>query len=944
MAKKITKDEIFDKGLFDSIISDANKTIDVFDKLDKEILSFIDSVKKSMANLDVATKDGIKDLITLSKSLNAVALKTLEIEKQKILLEKETIKNQNRLVTSKKEQLSAEQSLQRQREKGIAQMEKEARKVAEAERPYNKMSGTLNKLIKDYRDLVLVGQENTNVALNMKKQIDSLDATLKKVDATTGRHQRNVGNYSSAYNGLGNSINQLTREMPAFANSMQTGFMAISNNLPIFFDEIEKIKQANVELKASGEPTKSVMKQIAGSIFSVGTALSVGVTLLTVYGAKLVDWIFTNTKAEESIKRRREQEKLANEETKKAREYIGRESTEFVGLIMQLKSTNKNSKERIDLIKKINDDYGITLNNIKNEAKFQESLNLVVKDYIETIKARYKIERNQEYINKNLQKQEEIKIDLQQKRNKLLAAEIAYEVAKKQFGQDAENSNAKQILDEQIKSIQDLENALASAEERLLYYGYSTLNLTETAGKFTKETKESTKALEDYTIQVKELQNARIEDAKQRRIAELELKYSTDLSAIKADGIKANELRIELEKQYLSDLKDLQVEFDKIRNEENDKKIKFINDQHLLDIENQIQAKEIEMQTELNNADSEKEKYNIRKVYGDELRALKIKQLEEQKRIELQNYELTEKEKLSIQEKYDLEILKLKEGTIQEGEDLDKKALEKEKKRLEEMRNFRRQIFNELLDELKRQSEARESQYDKDIQTQKDFQSQLQAQANAGVITAQQSIAQSIKAEEKATEAKKKEAKKQDRLDKIKMYTQMVNNFLDQKNTPAEAGTKAFAGVGIIEGISKFFKGFVKGTKWKLGDEDKPFMSGVDGHIVRVDSSEAIINGGLMNKAEKAGIKSTEQLVNSAVMYQNYNPQMMRMNDDRQGFNSIGAMMSIEPITQRLESLEQTIKNKVEFSMHPYLVNGIVKGVETHEKSKNLTRKNIIKS
>jgi hypothetical protein len=55
-------------------------------------------------------------------------------------------------------------------------------------------------------------------------------------------------------------------------------------------------------------------------------------------------------------------------------------------------------------------------------------------------------------------------------------------------------------------------------------------------------------------------------------------------------------------------------------------------------------------------------------------------------------------------------------------------------------------------------------------------------------------------------------------------------------------------------------------------------------------------------------------------------------------------MMSIEPITQRLESLEQTIKNKVEFRIDPYIVNGIVKGVMETEKSKNLTRKNIYKS
>lgn len=95
----------------------------------------------------------------------------------------------------------------------------------------------------------------------------------------------------SSYNGLGMSINQLTREMPAFTNSMQTGFMAISNNIPTLVDELGRLKQANVELVASGQPAKSIFKQLASGLFSWQTALSVGITLLTMYGPKLIEWV-----------------------------------------------------------------------------------------------------------------------------------------------------------------------------------------------------------------------------------------------------------------------------------------------------------------------------------------------------------------------------------------------------------------------------------------------------------------------------------------------------------------------------------------------------------------------------------------------------------------------------------------------------------------------------
>jgi tape measure domain-containing protein len=1134
MSNEIKRSEIAESDLFkeigDSAIKNA-KSVEVLNdglkKTSKEVLALMSGLSKN------SQKD-IQELVNLSKTLNKL---TESIVRNNKLIDDSVKLN----VLSKKEQLSAEQSLQRQREKGIAQMEKEAKKIAEAERPYNKMSATLNDLRKKYKDLAVSGNENTASARAMKREIDSLDKTLKKADGSVGQFQRNVGNYPQTFKAIGSALSQLGLAFGVFSTirgiaeteiKLQSLQLALKNvmgtqekynqsfsflsklsrdygqDLTVLVDTykgfIASSESSNLSLETRNKIYQSVIKsgsslalsndQIQGSLLAISQMFSKGTVsaeeLRGQLGERLPGAFGIMAKSigvseAELGKMMQRGEVMAKDVLPKFAEELEKtfganasKNLETIGgawnvlqteISLYINEANKggaitkqiagaigflannietiitvlgkaikawitfkavmyamNLKEQIgnwsNLKGKISDTAVSFKDAESNARKFGQSIKSIgwttligavselaislydVANGYDVAKKRAELfAKYQKFAelqsNKNIESiQDEIDANDRMLKSKIATGEITQKQAldlqqqfltKKQFAKEesdfetrtnkvvyksrldlvrdliAEEIRRKNLSKSYIKQLEEesFKNRFAIADEEAkidasnvkikAYHAFfdvlestnnSLVDESNELKKTTKDTKEKTKAIEDYTIKVKELQNARIPDEQQRRTAELELKYTTDLSAIKADGIKANELRIELEKQYLSDLKDLQAEFDKIRNEENDKKVKFINDQHLLDIENQIQAKEIEMQTELNSADSEKEKLQIRKIYGDELRELKIKQLEEQKRIELQNYELTEAEKLAIQQKYDLEILKLKEGTIQAEDELDKKAKDAEKKRLEEMRNFRRQIFNELLDELKRQSEARESQYDKDIQTQKDFQSQLQAQANAGNITAQQSIAQSIEAEKKATIEKAKEAKKQDRLDKIKMYTQMVNNFLDQKNTPAEAGTKAFAGVGIIEGISKFFKGFAKGTKWKLGDEDKPFMSGVDGHIVRVDSSEAIINGGLMNKAEKAGIKSTEQLVNSAVMYQNYNPQMMRMNDDRLAFNSSASMMSIEPITQRLESLEQTIKNKSEFRIDPYIVNGIVKGVMETEKSKNLTRKNIYRS
>lgn len=57
-------------------------------------------------------------------------------------------------------------------------------------------------------------------------------------------------------------------------------------------------------MAATGQPTTSVFKQLAGSIFSVQSLLSIGVTLLTVYGAKMVEWLQGSQKSEEQLKKK----------------------------------------------------------------------------------------------------------------------------------------------------------------------------------------------------------------------------------------------------------------------------------------------------------------------------------------------------------------------------------------------------------------------------------------------------------------------------------------------------------------------------------------------------------------------------------------------------------------------------------------------------------------
>jgi len=154
---------------------------------------------------------------------------------------------------------------------------------------YQKLDIEVKKLTRSAQDEAAALVTLSVAGETSSQQIKRLGAEMQKIDAGVGKYNRNVGNYASGWNGLANSVNQITREAPAFANSLNTGFMALSNNIPILADEINNLKIKNQELAATGKPTESIVATLAKSFFSWQTVLSVGVTLLTLYGSKLVD-------------------------------------------------------------------------------------------------------------------------------------------------------------------------------------------------------------------------------------------------------------------------------------------------------------------------------------------------------------------------------------------------------------------------------------------------------------------------------------------------------------------------------------------------------------------------------------------------------------------------------------------------------------------------------
>lgn len=173
-------------------------------------------------------------------------------------------------------------------------LKQDEKAAADLSNEYLQLSRALKDAELRYKNLALVtpNAANNPVVKEALQQALSIRDVLDKLDVNLRNYQRNVGNYASGFNGLNMAVQQILRETPSAVNSLNTFFLAISNNLPILFDELQKAGKeiskirdeydaANVELAkqqeiqklaaaASDVATASLDEQVETIITSVG--------------------------------------------------------------------------------------------------------------------------------------------------------------------------------------------------------------------------------------------------------------------------------------------------------------------------------------------------------------------------------------------------------------------------------------------------------------------------------------------------------------------------------------------------------------------------------------------------------------------------------------------------------------------------------------------------
>lgn len=434
----------------------------------------------------------------------------------------------------------------------------------------------------------------------------------------------------------------------------------------------------------------------------------------------------------------------------------------------------------------------------------------------------------------------------------------------------------------------------------------------ETKTKIIKATKEEIKLNEDLKKSLEDLWNTELEKTsseetllglkKMAKDEELKLQWSLSTDLLNRD-------------QQLKDALILnQIEFDRAM-------------KNLKEGEDVVKA-----QTEVN-----KIQFKLNKASGLEAIALefellsaKHKLLDEELEAELLLAGNNEAEKLKLRSEYALKHQELDKEFKDRSIKTETEVVEKAKKSYEAQKEF----IKLTADYFIKKSNEKIAQMDVEInkaQTQSDLYRGL---AESGNITAKESLAEQQKIIAEANKVKAQEQKKQER---IKMAESVYSAYIaNQEKGEKNPLAKTISDITLLNQFISALPTFYEGTEGTVGDAlGMPQLSGRDGHIVRVDGSEKILNPTL---SKMTGNLSTGEIAKIAQEYQNG-----KLINAGNGAIQIGGSWQTELIVKELQSLKDVVANMPENNLAVGEITQTAFNILQTRKVGNITTRKIFK-
>lgn len=255
------------------------------------------------------------------------------------------------------------------------------------------LEGSVNGLRKSIRDLTAqynalsAADREGSVGNGIAERISKMQAQVSAAEQRLGNFRSNVGNYQSAFNGLNVSVSQIVRELPSATTGANMFFLAISNNIPMLVDEINKLRAANKLAMKEGKQGVPILKQLGAAVFSWNSLISVGITLLTVYGKDIVSWIGNLFKGQEAAMTMAEAQAEVNKQMAESSGSYGDQVAQLRTLQLQWNQLGDDLKAKTEFVKNNReafDKLGVAITTvadadnlfIQNTDAFIEAMNL----------------------------------------------------------------------------------------------------------------------------------------------------------------------------------------------------------------------------------------------------------------------------------------------------------------------------------------------------------------------------------------------------------------------------------------------------------------------------------------------------------------------------------------------------------------------------------------
>lgn len=500
---------------FDSI----RQTVKAFDSQAAELNSRLSDNKETISALRTSLRD-------LSKEY-----KTGSISEEEYKSKRDATVSQLRTLTEQNKQYSA--ILRNHTQVAIA-----------TTGSYNEMKASMLQLEKEYYNLSQAAREGAK-GMNILNSIGKLNQQLKDIDAQMGNYQRNVGNYASGWNGLNVSIQQIARELPALSVSANTFFLAISNNLPMFVDELKKARIEYELAKKSNQTAIPVFKQVLSSLLSWQTALVVGITLLSSYGGEIAKWVSSLFDARKEIDYLKQLQEDLNKAQKEGVKNAQDEAVKLDILYRAAVNLNKPMGERKKAVEELKRQYPSYFKNMKDEDILVGKATASYRDLAANIIAAAKAKAQVDFLVEQYKERDE----LQEKYNDLIRkeAELTTKINEMKSGKRSAigiNAVALQLADvnKEIEEVSTRMDALRTGLKKT----EDSINIEDV----TFDPHSADKAANDLAQYIENLRNkmadlsvSLIEDEHQRNLAAIEKEYKDQIAVIKGYSEEENKLR-----------------------------------------------------------------------------------------------------------------------------------------------------------------------------------------------------------------------------------------------------------------------------------------------------------------------------------------------------------------------------------------------------------------